>query len=88
MREVPTTEFTRNFGVYREVVQREPVAVTSHGRPTGYFISALEYQEFQRLKAMSRRVRRIEDFSEEEIDEMAATRMSHEHDHLNSLLDE
>ncbi len=88
MREVPSTEFTRNFGVYREVVQREPVAVLSHGRPTGYFISALEYAELQRLKAMSRRVRRIEELTEDEIEEMAATRMSSEHDHLNSLLDE
>jgi prevent-host-death family protein len=88
MREVPTTEFTRNFGVYREIVQREAVAVTSHGRPTGYFISALEYEELQRLRAKVRRVRRIEEFSEEEIEEMAAIRMSPEHDHLNSLLDE
>ncbi len=88
MVEVPTTEFTRNFGLYREVVQREPVAVLSHGRPTGSFISALEYEELQRLKAMSRRVRRIEELSEQEIDQMASTRMSSEHDHLNSLLDE
>jgi prevent-host-death family protein len=88
MREVPSTEFTRNFGVYREVVQREPVAVLSHGRPTGYFISAHEFEELQRLKARSRRVVRIEDFTEEEIEALAASRMSPEHDHLNSLLDE
>lgn len=88
MREVPSTEFTRNFGLYREVVQREPVAVLSHGRPTGYFISAIEYEEMQRLKALSRRSVRTVDLTEEEIEEIAATRMSPEHDHLNSLLED
>jgi hypothetical protein len=33
-------------------------------------------------------VRRIADLGEAEIEEMAATRMSPEHDHLNRLLDE
>ena len=88
MREVPSTEFTRNFGVYREIVQREPVAVLSHGRPTGYFISAIEYQEFQRLKALSRRSIMTVDLTENEIAQIAATRMSPEHDHLNSLLED
>jgi len=37
MREVPATE----FGQYHEIAQREPVAVTSHGRATGYFASAI-----------------------------------------------
>jgi prevent-host-death family protein len=87
MREVPATEFTRNFGQYREIAQREPVAVTSHGRATGYFVSAVEYEEMQRLKAFARRSRAVADMTKEEIEEMAASRMSPEHDHLNALLD-
>lgn len=88
MREVPSTEFTRNFGLYREVAQREPVAVLSHGRPTGYFISAIEYEEMQRLKALSRRVVRTVDLTEEEIEQIASARMDPEHDHLNKLLED
>lgn len=88
MREVPATEFTRNFGQYREIAQREPIAVTSHGRATGYFVSAVEYEELQRLKASGRRSRAVADMTKEEIEQMAAGRMSPEHDHLNSLLDE
>ena len=88
MREVPATEFTRNFGQYREIAQREPVAVTSHGRPTGYFISAVEFEEVQRLKAFARRTRAVADLTEQEIEQMAASRMAPEYDHLNSLLDE
>jgi PHD/YefM family antitoxin component YafN of YafNO toxin-antitoxin module len=86
MREVPATEFTRNFTAYREVAQREPVAVTSHGRTAGFFLSALDYAEYERLKALSGRSVGIEDLSEAEIDELTATRMAPEHDHLNSLL--
>ena len=88
MREVPATEFTRNFGRYREIAQREPVAVTSHGRATGYFISAVDFEEMQRIKASARRSRAVVDMTKEEIDRMAAGRMAPEHDHLNALLDE
>lgn len=88
MREVPATEFTRNFGRYREIAQREPVAVTSNGRATGYFISAVEFEEMQRLKAYARRSRAVADLTFEEIEEISASRMRPEHDHLNALLDE
>ncbi len=88
MREVPATEFARNFGQYREIAQREPVAVTSHGRAMGYFISAVEFEEMQRLKAFARRSRAVADLTRAEIDQMTAGRMDAEHDHLNALLDE
>jgi prevent-host-death family protein len=88
MRQVPATEFTRNFGHYREIVQREPVAVTSHGRATGYFVSAVEFEDLQRFKAMARQSFATADLSEEEIVAIASGRMSSEHDHLNALLDD
>ncbi len=87
MREVPATEFTRNFGQYREIAQREPVAVTSHGRATGYFVSAVEFEEMQRLKTFARRSRAVVDMTKDEIEQMAASRMAPEHEHLNALLD-
>jgi prevent-host-death family protein len=87
MREVPATEFTRNFGHYREIAQREPIAVTSHGRPTGYFVSAVEFEEMLRLKAQARRSRAVVDLTKLEIEQMASSRMGPEHDHLNALLD-
>ncbi|MGD0434099.1 MAG: type II toxin-antitoxin system prevent-host-death family antitoxin [Acetobacteraceae bacterium] len=88
MREVSATEFARNFGQYREIAQREPVAVTSHGRAMGYFVSAVEFEEMQRLKAFVRHSRAVADMSKAEIDQMVAVRMAAEHDHLNALLDE
>lgn len=88
MREVTITEFTRNFGQFREIAQREPIAVTAHGRPTGYFLSAVEFEELQRLKARTGRSRAVAEMSADEIAQMASGRMNPEHDHLNALLDE
>ena len=88
MKHVPASEFARNFGRYREAVQREPVAVTSHGRATGYFVSAETFSEYQELKAMARRVHRIADLPKDYIDAIAAARMDSKFDHLNKLLDE
>jgi PHD/YefM family antitoxin component YafN of YafNO toxin-antitoxin module len=88
MHEVPASEFAKNFGIYHKIAQREPVAVLSHGRLSGYFISTLEFEELQRLRARAGRSRALEDLSAAEIEEMLNTRMSPEHDHLNRLLDE
>jgi PHD/YefM family antitoxin component YafN of YafNO toxin-antitoxin module len=87
MREVAATEFTRNVGQYRDIARREPVAVTAHGRATGYFISAIEYEAFQRLKSPRRQRRAGGDMTKADIDQIAASRMSTEHDFLNALLD-
>jgi PHD/YefM family antitoxin component YafN of YafNO toxin-antitoxin module len=65
MIEVPATEFAKHFGRYKEIAQREPVAITSHGRTTGYFVAEHEYAEYQRLKALSRKVYHVSELPEE-----------------------
>ena len=47
---VSATEFSKQFGRYRDLVQREPIAVTSHGRVSGYFIAAAEYEHYLQSK--------------------------------------
>ncbi len=85
---VPATEFSKNFGHYREIAQREPVAVTSHERVTGYFVSASAYEEYSHLKALTTKSYALNELSEETIRAIASSSMSVEHNHLNSLLDE
>ena len=46
-------EVARNFGRFKELAQRGPVAVTSHGRDSVVLISADEYA---RLKALDDRI--------------------------------
>jgi len=47
---VPATEFSKNFGQYREIAQREPVAITSHERVTSVLLSSEEYEQYKILK--------------------------------------
>jgi len=83
---VPSTEFAKNFGHYREVVQAEPVAVTSHNRVTGYFISRKEYDELLRLKARATKAYAVRDLPEEAVQALENSRMDTRHDALNELL--
>ncbi len=85
---VPATEFSKNFGKYRETVQREPVAVTAHERVTGYFVSAREYEEYIEMKDKIPQAYAVEELSEETIQAIANTKMDSRHNHLNDLLDE
>ena len=88
MKEISATEFVRNFGHYRDAVQRETVAVTNHGRATGYFVSAETYREYQKLKAMARRAYKVADLPKKTVDAIAASRMDPSHDHLDALLED
>jgi hypothetical protein len=83
---VPASEFTRNFGRYRMEAQREAVAVSSHGRITGYFVAPDEYEALQRLRE-SRRSFATAELPEDKVDEIGASRMDARHAHLDALLD-
>ena len=81
------TEFAKRFGRYREAAQREPVAITSHGRVSGYFVSAREFAELERLRAFERQVFRLDDLPAEIADAIEVARMDPAHNYLNDLLD-
>lgn len=88
MTAVTATEFAKSFGRYKEEAQRQPVAITSYGRVSGYFVSAREFDELQRLRAFERRVHRIKEIPAEIAEAIEASRMNPAHEHLNALLDE
>ena len=85
---VPATEFSKHFGRYRDLVQREPVAVTSHERVTGYFVSRAEYEEYMRIKSLMPKTYAVEELSEDTLRALAASAMDARHASLNRLLDE
>jgi hypothetical protein len=85
---IPASEFAKNFGEYRERAQRCPVAVTSHGRTTGYFISAEHFEDYLRVSDQSRRVVRVVDLPKETIDAIRKARVPRKYDYLNALLDD
>ena len=84
---VPAAEFARNFGRYKLQAQREAVAVSSNGTLAGYFVAPHEYEELHRLKGMRHRFQTAE-LSDEEVEQIAASRMDARHNHLNTLLDQ
>jgi PHD/YefM family antitoxin component YafN of YafNO toxin-antitoxin module len=86
--EVAATEFTRNFSRYREEVQHEPVAIKSHDRITGYFVSTREFQNYQRLKARDGSALAVEELDAATVASLANAKMDKRHDKLNDLLDE
>jgi hypothetical protein len=83
---VPASEFTRNFGRYRMLAQREAVAVSSHGTITGYFVAPDEYAEFQRFKQRRRSFSTAE-LSDERARMISSSRMDERHAHLDTLLE-
>lgn len=66
---VTSAEAQKNFGRYREQALAEPVVVTQYGKPSVVIIAAAEYE---RLKELERRIVRLDDMTDEEIEEMAA----------------
>ena len=86
--DVPATEFARDFGRCREEAQHEPVAVQSHGRTAGYFVSAREFQNYQRLKERAGEAVAIEELDAEVVEALRRAVADPRHDHLNALLDD
>ena len=81
---IPASEFTRNFGRYRMLAQREAVAVSSHGSITGYFVAPNEYEEFRRFK-QRRRTFATADLSDERAQAIGSSRMDERHAHLDAV---
>jgi PHD/YefM family antitoxin component YafN of YafNO toxin-antitoxin module len=85
---ITATEFAKSFGRYKEEAQREPVAITSYGRISGYFVSAREYEELRRLREFERRVYRLKGLPPEVAVAIKKAKMDSAHDHLNELLED
>lgn len=88
MLHVSASEFAKNFGKYREAALREPVAVTSHERISGYFLSAEEFESYAAMKDRMPKAFAIEELSEETIRAIAKAKMDARHAPLDALLDD
>jgi hypothetical protein len=54
-RDVPATDFARNFARYREeAITEKVIHVTSHGRVIGAYLSASEAAHYEKLKRRER----------------------------------
>ena len=73
---VSSADVQKNFGRYEEAARAEPVVVTQYGKPTVVIIAASEYE---RLKELDRRVLRLEDMPDNDIEDMLRAEIPPEH---------
>jgi PHD/YefM family antitoxin component YafN of YafNO toxin-antitoxin module len=88
MTKTTATEFCRNFGHYRFEAQNEPIAVTSHGRTTGYFVSASEFAHYQALLHKERENLRVGHLPDDALSALHSSTYPEGHEDLDSLMDE
>ena len=86
MLEVTASQVVKHYGEYKEKVQRQPIAITSHGRTSGYFVSQHEYDEYLKLKSQARQVYGLDYLPDRTIDALSKAEMNAEHYHLNALI--
>ena len=84
MRTVRAGELAKHFGRFKELAQREPIGITSHGRDSLVLLSA---EEYRRLKRLDREVYAVEELPAALVDAIARAEMDPEHDHLDRLLE-
>jgi PHD/YefM family antitoxin component YafN of YafNO toxin-antitoxin module len=86
MRSVSATTFARNFAVFQHEVHREPMAVTSHSRVTGYFVSPEDFAEYEALRAKARKVLVVGQLPNERVEALERSRMDERRAALNALM--
>ena len=65
---VTTAEFIKNYGTLADKALTEPLTITKNGRDRFVLVEA---GEFARLQRRDRKVVRLEDFTDEEMDQIA-----------------
>lgn len=80
---VSSAEFIRNYSALSDKALQEPVTITKDGQARLVLISS---EEYQRMCRRDRRVIRVEDMSDEEMDEILNQRVPEEYDYLNEEL--
>lgn len=63
---VPASEFSRNFGRYKDqAIEDRVVEVSSNGRRIGAFLSQAEYKHYLQLKGRETKVFRIDELPDD-----------------------
>ena len=80
---VSTANFIKNYGSLADKALSEPVTITKNGRDRLVLVSAGEYE---RLKRRDRRVIGLEEFTDEDMELIAAAEMPPGYEHLDEEL--
>lgn len=86
MRTMSASLFIRQFAQLQQEVRNGIVAVMSHKRVTGYFLSPEDYAEFEDLRAKARKVLHVGNLRNETVTALQTTRMDPRHAALDKLM--
>jgi hypothetical protein len=86
MRSVTATAFTRHFAKIQHEVHRGAVAVTSHRRVAGYFVSPKDFAEFEALREKARKSLVVGNLPDATVEALKQSRMDERHEALNALM--
>lgn len=85
MRLISISEFQRKIRDIQDIALNEPISITLNGQEKYVFLSI---EEYQRLKRRDRQVLGVDELSEQDIQDIAAARVSERYDSLNEFLTE
>ena len=81
---ISTAEFIKNYGTLADRALSEPLTITKNGRDRLVLVSI---EEYARLKRRDRRVVLTEDFTDEEMEMIANSKVPPGHEHLDAELE-
>lgn len=82
---VSSANFLKQYGALSDQALSEPVIITRNGRDRLVLLSA---RTFERMARYAPRARAIEELEDAELEMIAASRVPHEYESLNKLLEE
>lgn len=80
---VTSAAFLKNYGSLSDTALKEAVTITRNGRDRLVLVSV---EEYERLKRRDRRVVKLEDFTDEEMELIASSQMPAGLEHLDEEL--
>lgn len=87
MATISATAFFRHFQRVRLEAEAEPVAVTSHGEISGYFLSPSEFARYRTLLARERRALHPSELSDRWLEALDTVEMAPVHAPLDALME-
>jgi len=87
MKKISAVEFQREFGRFRSIAHREPVAITNHGRADVVLISHEQYEAYRQFERYAPTALFANEISEETLEQFGSIPLSPEGDQYDSEID-
>lgn len=79
--QVSSTDFQKQVGLFQDKALSEPIFVTRNGRERTVLLSV---EEYRRMHKLSKRSLSVTELTDDEIEDVAASKMSSKHAHLDT----